>query len=263
VIGGPNPIASMLSRIYAANNKSIANSLSRIASGKRIQTAGDDFAGFLRAADLENDISAYQVVIQDLTDAKGIADYAEETASDIAEDLDRLRELVTLYAGTTDSSYQSSYQAEFDSLVSTIDNAISSNRYDGTQVVQSGTVTTIDLDPNGSGNNITLSFAASDIVDTSNLSITDESTITSQISVAAQYLYKAKYFAENLERHINLNETIISSKEATASVITDIDDAKEMSNLTDLQVRQQAAAAMLAQANNIRAIAAKLYNNET
>jgi flagellin-like hook-associated protein FlgL len=66
-------------------------------------------------------------------------------------------------------------------------------------------------------------------------------------------------FATLLQRQLNLTETVINSKEATISAITDIDELQELSTLTLLQVRQEATIAMMAQANMAQGYAAKLY----
>jgi flagellin len=267
MIGGPNPISWKLGKIYRENNQAIANSLARIASGKRIQNASDDFVGFLRSAELQTDIAGYRIVKQDLTEAKGLADYAVEVGTNIAEDLARMKELALLYetevGGGNDPDVLAAYESEFNALKTTISNTIDDAYYDGIQVVDdSAALKEIALDPSGTGGTFTIQFAEADIVDVSLLVITEPGDVQTEIGSAASYLFKSEGFREDLEMHVDLTDTIINSKEATNSLITDIDDIKELAELTDVQIRQQATVAMIAQANNIRAAIARLYQSE-
>ena len=85
MIGGINDVTAGLATIYNANSRALSESLSRIASGKRIQKPSDDFAGYIRSRTLLNDVSAFEVVKQDLQIAKGYADYALETGNAIMD----------------------------------------------------------------------------------------------------------------------------------------------------------------------------------
>lgn len=58
---------------------------------------------------------------------------------------------------------------------------------------------------------------------------------------------------------MDLTDIAINSKEAAASLITDIDEMKELALATDLQIRQQASIAMMAQANVSRQGILQLY----
>jgi len=260
MLGGMD-VSSRLSNIYTSTQKAMADSLSRLASGKRIQNPGDDFAGYMRASDLKNDIAAFDIVKQDLQEAKGVVDYAISTGSSILEDLSKMKDLAAKYAATSDEDQQALITAEFDALVSATTDFATAANWNGTQVYDSsGSVTydTIDLDPNTSANaDLTVSFSAG--ADLSSLDATDSSAIQTQIETATSFLAQAQALGDNIDRHANLTNITINSKEATASAITDIDDAKELANRTDLQVRQQAAISMLSQANVSRMGIMQLY----
>lgn len=270
MIGGPNPIPFKLSQIYRENNQSIANALARIASGKRIQNASDDFAGFIRSAELQTDISGYRVVKQDLTEAKGIADYAVGVGTNITEDLVRMKELAVLYDAEVnngnDPDVLAAYKSEFDALKATITNTKGDAYYDGIEILDdlAPILKEVDLDPSGAGGTFTIKFAVADIVDVSLLDITAanaDDDVQDEIEAVASFLFKAEGFSEDIEMHVDLTDTIINSKEATNSLITDIDDVKELAELIDLQIRQQATIAMIAQSNDIRAAIARLYGS--
>jgi flagellin-like hook-associated protein FlgL len=88
-------------------------------------------------------------------------------------------------------------------------------------------------------------------------SIVDQ--IDAEIENMLSYLSEAKAFDAIASQQLKLNDTIISSKEAVKSLITDIDEAAETSRMIDESVRQQAAVSMIAQANMSRQSVLKLY----
>ncbi len=264
MIGGPNPIFSKLSQIYRNNNQSIANALARIASGKRIQNASDDFVGYFRSRALLTDVAGFEVVKQNLQEAKGYADYAVETGTAIMEKLVKSKKLEAQYAAA-DAAGKVSIQAEHDVLEAELTSLIANARYDSTVIHANGSMIEVELDPDEVSGSFDVAFVtADDIVVPGNLDVTvgDFVLVDAEIAKAASYLAKASGFSEDLDRHIDLTDTIINSKEATNSLITEIDDVKELAALTDLQIRQQATIALIAQANNIRAAIASLYQSD-
>ena len=262
MIGGPNPFAnSSLASIYNSNGSAIAAAMARIASGKRVQAPGDDFAGYARASGLQSDVTAYQQVKQNLQDVKGLADYAAGVGSDLVSDFDRLKELQSLYSGSSDPVDQASYKAEYDATVQRISDSKSNSYYDTTKVYQAGvTLKTVGVNP--LNRSLTVAITASAIGNeaaVNNIASATSTDIQAEINNAQVYVSAMKSFGTILQRHLNLNDTIISSKQATISAITDISDVQEMTALTALQIRQQATASMLAQANLVQGYAAKLY----
>jgi len=83
--------------------------------------------------------------------------------------------------------------------------------------------------------------------------------IDTEIESMLSYLSEAKAFDAIAEQQLKLNDTIISSKEAVKSLITDIDEAAETSKMIDESVRQQSTVSMIAQANMSRQSVLKLY----
>ena len=262
MIGGPNPIAHTLSSIYASNNQAIADSLVRIASGKRVRVPSDDFAGFSRASDLQTDVIAYLQVKQDIEEAKGVATYAAQVGNDLAEDFDRLKELQELYTlAAGDSVKQATYEAEYDATIDRIADTIDDSYFDLVQVYRAGvSLTSVEINPENSSLVVDVqATAVGDQTSINNIANVAASDIQNELNNAQVYVAEMESFATLLQRHLNLTNTIISSKESTISAITDIDEVEELSALTILQVRQEATIAMLAQANIIQGYAAHLY----
>jgi flagellin len=132
--------ASLLSNIYSSNADALSSSLTKLASGKRVQNPGDDFAAYIRASGLNTDVTAYQGIRQDLQNAKGMADYAAGVGNAVLEDLTRLQELQDLYNGTTDTDKQTAYSTEYDTIKARVTNTIADSVYDGTAVYATGSI---------------------------------------------------------------------------------------------------------------------------
>jgi flagellin len=260
MLGGINNVSQQLASIYNANNSLLAETLSRIASGKKINTPSDDFAGYARSVALGQDVSGYERVKEDLTEAKAVADVAAKAGNSIYEDLTRMKELEELWSATGASTDdQAAYAAEFNALKSAITDTINNSSYDGTKVVDAGTAISVALDPDGAGS-FDVSFASGDIVSVSALTISGGSTaIQDELDTATLFVVKAEGYADHAARNMDMTDTIIQSKEAAISLITDIDEAEEMNKSIELQIRQQASIAMIAQANVARQGIISLY----
>lgn len=254
MIGGINSINSGLASIYNANTRALSQSLGRIASGKRIQKPSDDFAGYIRSRSLLDDVSGLAVVKQDLQKAKGYADYAVEAGTALMEKLERIKELAVLYGSTSDATEQALYVAENSVIGAEITDLIANAQIDSNQAFQDDTLIDVELDPDGASGSFDVTFVeATDYtsaIEIAALVVTDGGTTAdAAIAKVTSYLAKASGYSEDIQRHMDLTDIVINSKEAAASLITDIDEVKELATATDLQIRQQASIAMIAQAN--------------
>jgi flagellin-like hook-associated protein FlgL len=253
MIGGTNSVTSGLASIYNANTRALSESLGRIASGKRIQKPSDDFAGYIKSRSLLNEVSAYTIVKQDLLKAKGYADYAMEAGTAMMGKLERVKELAVLYASTSDPDEQALYVAENLAIRDEITALVADSFIDNNAAFQVGSLIDVELDPVGVGGTFNVAFVATDYPTAAEillLVVTDGGTTAdAAIGKVTSYLTKASGYSEDIQRHMDLTDIVINSKEAAASLITDIDEVKEMATATDLQIRQQASIAMIAQAN--------------
>ena len=249
-------IASVLSNIYTANDTSLNDSLSKIASGKRVQSPSDDFAGYARASGLNQDISQYNQVKQNLQDAKSYTDYGTAVGNNVLSDLTQMKDLATSFANTTDATQQAALTTQFTSLQAGIADQIANSKYDGTQIYATTLAKTVNLDTNGTKMTITPTAVG----DASALTIGGGAVaVQAEITNAQQYVSDMQSFGTQITRQSNLTDTIISSKQATVSAIMDVNEAEEESNVTNLQVRQQATVSMMSQANLAQSAIAKLF----
>jgi flagellin len=265
-LGGINNVSNSIASIYNSNSQTYADTLSRIASGKKINKPSDDFVGYIRAATMKTSVSGFETVQQKLTDTKGIASMMAKAGADIYEDLSRMGELAQMHAdevaGDNDADTLAAYANEFNALADAIDDLIDNTNYNGTNLLTAGTIKTVDLDPSGTST-FSMIIAAGEVptkaaIDA--LDITTGATVAdAQIGFAASYLVKAEGFVTALERHIDMTGIVIQSKNEQISLIDDIDEAEEMTKSIDQSIRQQASIAMLSQANVSRQGIMQLY----
>lgn len=263
MIGGPNPSIYNLANIFSANNTSLAQAMTRIASGKRVQVPGDDFAAYTRASALESDVAQYRTVKQDLQDGMAYTDYGTAVGNNILADLTAMKDLAESYGLLAaplgaDAAEAASLTAEFNSLKAGIASQVAASKYDNTAIYTLALAKTVRFDINGTA----LTITPTAVADASGLDITDGTAVAdvqAQINAGETYVSDMESFGSQIDRQLKLTDTVISSKEATISVIIGNDDIRDMAIVTALQVRQQAAAAMMAQANVIQGYAAKLY----
>ena len=264
MINTSTSVALLLSGIYQSNSASLADSLTKIASGKRVQNPGDDFAGYIRAAGLNADVQGYTQVKQDLQDAKSLVSYSQQVGNNILSDLTQLKDLQQSYTaanGNTDE--QASIKAQYDQVVQRITNTKANSYYDNTQVYVSGqSLKSVGINPSNATLVMNIATTANDTADESainNIASVAGSDIQNEINNAETYVAEMQSYGTQIDRQITLSNNVISSKQATVSAIMDVDEAQEMTNVTNLQLRQQATAAMMAQANSSQVAIARLF----
>lgn len=279
MIGGIDYSSIRLASAYNINNQLLSDTLSRIATGKKISKPSDNFAGYIRINQMQNDIDGYQSIKENLTIGKGITAIASEVGNTVYEDLTELKDLVTAYYNTADSeddnAARSEIESKFNILKNSLTNYIADTRYNGTLVYSEATLGNIKIDPNGTGS-LSIAFEAADIANASTPTLTgfvagdetatttnrdaDLEAINNQLTAATNYLSKATSYDRSIDRQIRISDTIIQSKESAISFISDIDEISELNRKTDLQIRQEASIAMMAQAQLLRSSITKLYD---
>lgn len=244
--------ASLLSNIYTSNADSLASSLGKLASGKRVQSAGDDFAAYIRASGLRTDIATYQNTRQDLQEAKGAVDYAVGVGNAVLEDLTRLSELQDLHtAAAGDTDKQNAYSAEYDAIANRLAETITNSTYDSVAVYGTSSVAaagTIDATATNAANSgsVTAGGIGTD-------------TLDAEITAAQAYVADMSSYQTAIGREMKLNDTIIAGKDATVSALINVNEVEELAKVTNLQVRQQATVSMMSQANISQALLARLF----
>jgi flagellin len=252
----------------AVNNRSLSTSMQQLSTGKRINSAGDDAAGLAIANKMTAQIRGLNQAVRNANDGISLLQTAEGATQEVTNMLQRMRELAVQAANDTYSDTdRSALKAEYDELASEIDRISDNTKWNGMNVFDisadgaigtSGTVTFQVGTDGASGSTISVTFEAISMsgLSASGLSIDTQSGATSALSsldtaIAAVDTFRATlgakinrlgYAADNLA-------SISQNAAASRSRILDTDYASATTDLARTQIIQQAATAMLAQAN--------------
>jgi len=234
----------------------------RLATGRRINSAGDDPAGMTFAKKLDSRARGLSVARDNVGDVQNLLAVAEGGINNISEILITMKEKVVQAANDTlGSSERTAVESQLDDLAAEIDQIVSSTTWGGV-VLLNGTYTNKQYQV-GEQAGDTLSFSISDDHRASALSVADASLDVSTTSAASTSLSNINAAIDTMNTSLQSIGSISSRmqvKEANISVsITNVvasysriynaDMASEQLEATKFLVLQQTATAMMAQAN--------------
>jgi flagellin len=213
------------------------SSMSKLSSGYRISTAGDDASGLAVANGLRSRVRSLEAAAQNTVSAKAGLAIADGTANQIELILERLTTICT--SGGAEAT------AEMTQLRAEIDRIAGSTPASG-GTIQVGTDAT-------SVSQITVTIGAMTCAGLGLTATTAEPASIANIQVAQGALNtivgNIGAGMNRLEFAYNNLQTQIVNVSAQESAIRDVDMASEMVNFTKSQIMLQAGTAMLAQAN--------------
>lgn len=256
-----------------------AVAMEQLSTGKRINGAKDDAAGLAIASRMNQQVKSMNQAIRNAGDAISMIQTAEGATNGITNMLQRMSELAVQAANSTYSDEQRGFlNTEFQQLKSEIIRIAGTHEWNGLKVLNgAGGVTKLKLDfqvgaavdqvisieiPNfGKTGNITdgvTSDAAALKIETltgANSAITAISTALDKVSDTRSLMGAVM----NRLEHVIDNLTNVSmNTEASRSQIQDADYAAASTELARTQIMQQAATAVLAQANTSQQTVLKL-----
>jgi flagellin len=250
-------------RNLMTTNRNLAESLKRLSSGYRINSAKDDASGFAVANKFRADIAALKVAHQNAAEAQSMLQVADGAYSKIYDILVRMKELATQAA--SDQTVQSQLTSEFVNLQSEITRIAQSTKYNTTVLINGGSIATEGLtfqigQTNGSEFQLNIKLATADAsalgVDVNQISIDSAASareamdaIDTAITSINQFMSQIGANQNRLQYTMENLEVSIENFSASESTIRDVDMAEETTRLTKYQILQQSGIAMLAQAN--------------
>jgi flagellin len=255
-------------RLLTNTNLDLRNSMGKLSSGFRITRAADDAAGLAIANKFSADLRSMGAASRNISEANSMLEVAEGAVSTIQDILVRMKELATQASSTNSGTQLTVLDSEFQALGAEIDRIANSTNYQGQALLtgtfalkrfQIGSSTTandvlnvtvsisttgVGLTTAAAGLNLATMVLTSVFGATSTMERVDTALdkVNSLLGGLGAYQNRLDYAQKNLQ-------TSIQNYEASQSVIRDVDMAKEMANLSKLQILQQAGTAMLAQAN--------------
>jgi flagellin len=247
----------------AQTSKGLSNTLGRISSGLRVNSAADDAAGMGVATNLETDAKSTTQAMRNANDGISIIQTAESASNEVVDILQRMRELaVQSSSETLDNDERSYISDEFDELSDEIARIANVTEFNGIEL-SDGTTASLDVQvgiQNDSSSQIAITLG--DLTTTTlGLSSTDLGSVTGaqaaidEIDAALDtvngYRSDLGSVQNRLDSAINNSQAYLEALSSAQSNIQDADFAHETSEMTKLQIMQQAGVAALAQAKNM------------
>ena len=134
-----NIAATVTANAMKENARTMEQTMERLATGKRINSAGDDAAGLAIGARMEAEINGLGQATRNANDAISMIQTVDGAASEIGDMLQRMRELaVQANNGTNETSDIANLNKEFIQLATEIDRIAEDTKFNGTNLMSSG-----------------------------------------------------------------------------------------------------------------------------
>jgi len=286
-----NLMAMNAARSLGETYNRLSTSVSRLASGLRINSAADDAAGLAIREMMRTDIRVLNQGVRNANDAISLIQTADGALSVIDEKLTRMKELAEQAAtGTYTSAQRFIMDSEYQAMASEISRIAMATDFNGVKLLDgslsgtalggvSGSQMKIHF---GTGNSsaedyyyIRIGNATASALGLGNSVSSTKAGFTISTQSAAQQALEAIDAAVQSKDNIRANLGAISNRlsntisnlsiqaenlQAAESRISDVDVATEMTEFTRNQILTQAAVAMLSQANSLPQLALQLIN---
>jgi flagellin len=255
------------------NQTALQNSMQKLSTGSRINTAADDPAGLAISQGLQSQIGGLNQASSNAADGISLIQTASGALTQVSAILQNVRDLAVQAANDTENvASRGDIQTEVTSLASELTRIGASTNFNGINLLDgSASALTFQIG-SGSGaaaNQITLDLSGANAtsIGTAVAALTFDSAADAATSIAALDTQIQSVSTEQAtlgasqDRLQSTQQSLaIDSENLTAanSQISDTDMASEMANFTKDNVLVQAGTAMLSQANQQSSLVLKL-----
>ena len=240
----------------------------RLATGKRINSAADDPAGYQLAHSLETRKRGLDVALQNVSQAKNVLNVAEGGFQNIMDILQTVKEKATQAADySLSSSQRSSINDQVTALLTEIDDIVTETTFNGDSLIDGGYTGAFHTGEGGS-DQMTITLGDGDSaalginsinLGTANGASTAISTVSSAINSAAGLIQAVGQYKVRLGSKEQTLAVASTSTEAVRSAVSDADFAKEQMEVMKLQILQQTALSSFSQANSAPQVVLPLF----
>jgi flagellin len=241
------------------NNIQQGKSSEKLSSGYRINRAADDAAGLSISEKMRAQIRSLDQAQRNTQDGVSLVQTAEGAMNEVSDMLGRMKELATQASNTTyNTADLSAMDKEYQALVGAIDSAASNTTFNGiklldgsaaTVTIQIGNTATSQATLDMSTINLTTVTGSLGGLTSSTAANTELTAVDAAIVSVNDYRSTLGAFQNSLEHTFNNIGATSENLQAAESRVRDTDMAAEMMTYTKYNILQQAATAMLAQAN--------------
>ena len=279
-----NTAATLTANALTKNERAMSQAMERLSTGQRINSAGDDAAGLAISSRMTSQINGLDQAARNANDAISMLQTADGALIEVTNMLQRMRELaVQAASGTSVAADRTALDVEFEALKAEIERIADQTQWNGSLLLNGsiGSSGAVSFQIGGNADQ-TISFTFSNYqnadstdvtatplgaIDTSGNGTDDNVGVnTLDITTVANHdealdgltsainnvnarrasigavINRLEYAADNLSN-------VSQNASASRSRILDADYASETTELARTQIIQQAATAMLSQAN--------------
>jgi len=266
-IGANIQAMQSLTSFNQINSKIVMHQL-RLATGKRINTAGDDPAGYQLAKTLDGRAKGLAVALDNVSNAQNVLSVAEGGYQGIMDILQTAKEKATQAAdGILTDTQRTALNDQVSALIAEVEDIVAEATFNGSALIDGSYSSTFQTGE-AAGDTLAVTLQGSDSVDLSinsvniatqasaSAAITSLGTAITSLSQRIQDVgeYKARLTAKE-----NTLSVSITNTEAVRSTIEDADFAKEQMEVMKYQILQQTALSSLAQSNTAPQIVLSLF----
>jgi flagellin len=253
-------VSSLISQnALKVNNRAMATAMNQLSTGNRINSAKDDAAGLAISENMTSQIRGLSVAVRNANDGISLAQTAEGAMIEISNMMQRMRELAVQAAtGTVSDSQRDFLNTEFTQLQSQISNTITQTKWNGFNVLSTGSVAfTIQVGAESGTQTVVVTsaglagaYTAASITTVANASTAMDrmdiglNTVNSARATLGAVVSRLTSVTDNLT---NVTQNLAESR----SRVRDTDYAAATTELARTQIIQQAGTAVLAQANQL------------
>ena len=252
-----NYAASFAANAAKQTQSQLNSAMEKLSTGKRLNFAKDDAAGSAIAMRLESEIRGLAVSSRNASDGQSLIDTADGALKEVHSMLVRMRELaVQVQNGTLQASDKTALGVEYDALETEISRISDSTSWAGIKILNGDQAAGISFRV-GAADNVThaipdMAASATTINIASLTSVNDSGAIAgldTAIGNVSSERAKLGAVSNRLDSTVANLDQIRVNLTSSKGRIEDADFATETSNLAKGQILQQAATAMVAQAN--------------
>ena len=279
-----NTAATLTANALTKNERAMSQTMERLSTGSRINSASDDAAGLAISSKMTSQINGLNMAVRNANDGISMVQTADGALVEVANMLQRMRELAVQAASDTNTATdRDSLDLEFEALTDEIDRIGETTQFNGTLLLDGslGAITfqvganasqtigvtfgSVDTDT-GEGTALGLMNALdtvglgngtddtdkdldfSDLQDKTNASLAI-TRVDNAITQLNEHRATLGATINRLEYAADNLANVSQNASASRSRILDADYAAETTELARTQIIQQAGTAMLSQAN--------------
>lgn len=257
-------------RILRRSTGELNRSLERLSSGLRINRARDDAAGLAIAEGLRGRVRGLAVAQRNAQDGISLVQTAEGALSEVANILQRIRELAVQSAnGTLEATNRANLQTEVTALLAQVDATAAQTEFNNV-VLLNGSVASVTLQVGADAGQTLVVTLQNAVTAAAGLNIAGVTVATAGDATTAITTIDAAFITLNTARanlgaaqnrlEFTINTLAIQEENAAAaeSAIRDADIARETILFTRNQILVSAGTSVLAQANLVPQTALQL-----